>query len=110
MEVLIRMDYRVNGFICYFRPKELNCDRYHINSQVVEVCELAEEISEMLGIEYDIVEDVLAWEIEFQDRQYLCQGNYLEWMSEDISDETGLEKRLVNDILEAESDFFCEWY
>ena len=104
------MDYRVNGFISYFRPKELNCNRYHIDSQVVEVCELAEEISEMLGIEYDIVEDVLAWEIEFQDRQYLCQGNYLEWMSSDISVETGFDPELVYDVLEAESYYFSEWY
>ena len=99
-----------NGFISYFRPKELNCDRYHIDSQVVEVCELAEEISEMLGVEYDVVEDVLSWEIEFQDRDHLCEGNYLEWMCSDISVETGLDHELVYDILDAESDFFSEWH
>ena len=86
------------------------CDRYHIDSKDVDMAELAEEISCLLEVDHDIVEDVLSWEVELQDRQYLCERNYADWLSEEVSQESGIERGLVYDILEAESDLFFDYY
>ena len=83
-------------------------DRYHIMPGEVEVHEIVEAICEWMDVEYYVVLDVVLREHDFQDRAYLCEGNYLDWVSEEISYETGLDKGFVYEILEAESDFFFE--